>query len=366
MTFNTFLENIAPYNAGRPVDEVVRDFGVLPEDIIRLASNENPYGCSQKVIESIKNYAKNISLYPDDSMGKLKESLAKIYGLSAQNFIIGAGSDQIIEFCLRIKCNASSRVLMAKTTFAMYEIYAKQTGAKIIKTSGELHDLKEFEESYKEHGADVIFLCLPNNPLGECLDFVEVYEFLTSIDRETLVVLDGAYQEYAAFKDKNKNIDCKKIVLDFSNVIVLKTFSKAYGLGGLRIGYGIAQDDLIAKLHKIRPPFNVGSLSLEAAYWALKDEEFIQKSVENNFIFMRDYEDFAISHQMDFIPSYANFITLFCDNKTLNSTKICEKLLQKGVLVRDLASYGLNALRITIGTKEQNLKVFSLLQANLS
>jgi histidinol-phosphate aminotransferase len=143
----------------------------------------------------------------------------------------------------------------------MYEIYAKQTGATILKTPSDEHNLDEFREVYKKEGADIIFLCLPNNPLGECLDANDVYDFLDEVDVDTLVVLDGAYQEYAKYKDGKKAIDVADVVSKYSNVIYLGTFSKAYALGGMRVGYGVSNEDIIQSLHKLRPPFNITTLS---------------------------------------------------------------------------------------------------------
>ena len=178
MKFNKVLKNLSTYEAGKPIELVVREYGIDPKEVVKLASNENPYGTNPKVVTKIKNLVKNMHLYPDDSMFELKEALANKFKLESKNIIIGSGSDQILEFAIHAKCKKKSKVLMAKTTFAMYEIYAKQVGANIIKTESSQHNLKEFSKLYKKHGADVIFLCLPNNPLGECLDKDEVYNFL--------------------------------------------------------------------------------------------------------------------------------------------------------------------------------------------
>jgi len=253
---------------------------------------------------------------------------------------------------------------MAKTTFAMYEIYAKQTGATILKTQSDEHNLDQFRDIYKNQGADIIFLCLPNNPLGECLDAKDVYEFLDEVDENTLVVLDGAYQEFASYKDGAKAINPSEVIAKYSNVIYLGTFSKAYGLGGLRVGYGIAQDDIIQNLYKLRPPFNITTLTLAGAIEALKDEQFVQDCIEKNFIQMKRYEDYAKSKNFKYIPSYTNFITIYLDGYF--SKDIAQKLLEKGVIVRDMTGYGFNAIRITIGTQEQNTKVFKILDMVLN
>lgn len=360
MKFNEVLKDVSTYEAGKPIELVVREYGIKSQDVIKLASNENPYGTSPKVVEKIKSLAQNMYLYPDDSMYELKDALAKKYDLASSNVIIGSGSDQILEFCIHAKCKKDSKILMAKTTFAMYEIYGKHVGAKVIKTASEQHNLKEFSKLYKEYGADIIFLCIPNNPLGECLDKADVYEFLKTINKDTLVIVDGAYQEYAAFKDEKKRICPKELINTFPNAIYLGTFSKAYALGGMRVGYGLAKEDIIQTLYKIRAPFNITTLSLAAAIEALKDEEFVKDCITKNFEEMKRYEEYATKRGFEYIPSYTNFITIKFDKK-LSSKTIAQKLLEKGMIVRDLTSYNQNAIRITIGTATQNRRLFELL-----
>ena len=359
MKFNKVLKNLSTYEAGKPIELVIREYGIAQKDVIKLASNENPYGTSPKVVAKIESLAKNMYLYPDDSMYELKEALANKFELNSKNVIIGSGSDQILEFAIHSKCKKNSKVLMAKTTFAMYEIYAKQVGAEIIKTKSSQHNLKEFSKLYKKHKPDIIFLCLPNNPLGECLNKDEVYEFLKTIDKNTLVIVDGAYQEYAAFKDEKKRICPKDLIQTFPNTIYLGTFSKAYALGGMRVGYGLAQEDIFSTFYKIRAPFNITTLSLAAAIEALKDEEFVQYCIDKNFKQMKRYEKYCLDNGFEFIPSYTNFITILFKN--FISKDIAQKLLERGMIIRDLTSYGLNAIRITIGTTTQNTKFFKLL-----
>jgi histidinol-phosphate aminotransferase len=356
--FNQILNNVKVYEAGKPIELVVREFGIKPKDIIKLASNENPYGCSKKVTQKIKELSSEVYRYPDDSMYELKGALANRFNINSNNIIIGAGSDQVIEFSIRAKCDNNSKILIAGITFAMYEIYAAQIGAKVIKTSSLEHDLDEFKYLYKKENPDMIFLCLPNNPLGECLNSSEVYQFLDEIDEDCLVVLDGAYQEYAAYKDNDKKLDIKKII-NYPNVLYLGTFSKAFGLGGLRVGYGIANNHIIKTLHKLRPPFNITTLSLAAAIEALKDIEFVNKSIENNFIQMDRYIKFAKKHNFKYINSYTNFITIFLEN---DSKQLSQNLLQNGVIIRDMSSYGFNAIRVTIGSKEQNDRFFEVFE----
>ncbi len=359
MKFNKKLQSMRTYEAGKPIELVVREFGIEPKDIIKLASNENPYGCSLKVQEAVKDIVANMALYPDDSMIKLKDALSSRFEVENKNIIIGSGSDQVIEFLMHAKADENSKILINSVTFAMYEIYARHVGSEIIRTSSQKHDLDEFYMLYKKENPDIIFLCTPNNPTGDALDVNKIFEFLDKIDGETLVVVDGAYMEYAAFKDGSKSLNPKELIQKYENVIYLGTFSKAYGLGGMRVGYGLADEKIIKELYKLRPPFNITTLSLEAASVALSDEEFVNNSIALNFKEMKRYEDFAKKKKIDIIESYTNFITL-CLNNNQNSTQLSNSLLQKGMIVRDLSSYGMNAIRVTVGTNEQNSRFFEL------
>ncbi|PAF54275.1 histidinol-phosphate transaminase [Helicobacter sp. 13S00482-2] len=361
MKFNKELDDIVLYEPGKPVELLIREFDIKLEDIIKLGSNENPFGSSSKVSSIIEMGSKKASLYPDDSMFELKDSIACKYNIKPNNIIIGAGSDQIIEFCIRAKCNINTKVLMARITFAMYEVYTKQVGAKIIKTSSIHHDINEFKALYDEHKPGVVFLCVPNNPLGECLDKDAVFDFISHTSPETLVVIDGAYQEFARYKDKRKGIEPKELLERFENVIYLGTFSKAYGLAGMRVGYGLAHNNIINALCKLRPPFNVSILSLDCAKEALKDEEFVQSTIVSTFKEMSRYETFANENGIKFIPSWGNFITFVLEEKH-SSSEICDWLLKKGIIIRGLKSYGMNAIRITIGTAHQNDRVLESLR----
>ena len=359
MKFNEVLDGVKTYEAGKPIELVVREYGVDPKNIVKLASNENPYGTSPKVRQAVVDIADKMFLYPDDSMYVLKEGLAKKFGVNEDEIIIGAGSDQVIEFAVHAKLNANAKVLMNSVTFAMYEIYARHVGAEIIRTHSREHDLEEFYQLYLEHKPAMIFLCTPNNPTGDAIDAQKLKEFIAKIDKETLVVVDGAYMEYAAYKDEKKSVSPKELVEEFSNVLYLGTFSKAYGLGGMRTGYGIANADMISAFYKLRPPFNITTLSLEAATVALEDEAFVQSSIEKNFEQMKRYEIFAKEEGVEIIDSYTNFVTL-CLNEKQNSSEISLSLLKKGMIVRDLKGYALNAIRVTVGTDSENNRFFEL------
>jgi histidinol-phosphate aminotransferase len=364
MKFNEALKTIKTYEAGKPIELVVREFGIDPKDVVKLASNENPKGCSPKVAQAIADNAHKAFLYPDDSMFELKEALSSKFDVKDDNIIIGAGSDQVLEFISRAVLTADDSVLMSKVTFAMYEIYAKQMGAKIVRTPSYQHKVEEFIEAYNEHKPKIVYLCTPNNPTGDATSKEDVLKIINAIGEDVIVVVDGAYMEYAAAKDEKYSITPNDLI-GFSNVIYLGTFSKAYGLGGMRVGYGIANSKLIYELYKMRPPFNITTLSLLGAIEACKDEAFVKESIALHTQEIGRYETFAKEHNFSYIESYTNFITyLFEEN--INSTEIADELLKQGVIIRNLASYGMNAVRITIGTKEQNDRLFAVLRKVLS
>lgn len=356
MKFNETLKDITLYEAGKPIELVVREFDIESQKVVKLASNENPLGTPPSVAKVLCEHSTKAHLYPDDSMYELKESLAKKYEVDPKEIIIGAGSDQVLEFISRSLLSSNDSVLMSKVTFAMYEIYAKQMGAKIVRTPSFVHKVDEFIKSYKEHKPKIVYLCIPNNPIGDSLSKKEAFEIIDAIDNETLVVVDGAYMEYASFKNKEYLITPQDTI-KYDNVIYLGTFSKAYGLGGMRVGYGIAKSSIIREIAKMRPPFNISSLSLAAAIEALKAEDFLQESLKLHSKQIIRYEEFAKNNNIEYIDSYTNFITYMFDD-SYNSTSIADELLRQGVIIRNLASYGLNAIRITIGTKEQNDRFF--------
>ncbi len=354
--FNKALEDIKIYEAGKPIELVVREYGIAPKDVVKLASNENPIGTNPAIAKVIRSNADIAHLYPDDSMFELKKALSTKFDVKDENIIIGAGSDQVLEFVSRAILNENSSVLMSAVTFAMYEIYARQTGAKVYRTASHEHKFDEFMEAYNMYKPEIVYICTPNNPTGNATSKEDVIAMIEAMDNDTLIVVDCAYMEYAAAKDP-KYLITPNDLLKYENVIYLGTFSKAHGLGGMRVGYGIAQPKLIKELYKMRPPFNISTLSLAVAIEASKDDSFVQDSVKLNQEQIKRYETFATENGIGYIDSYTNFITYLFDD-TLNSTEIADALLKRGVIIRNLASYGMNAIRITIGTEAQNSVFF--------
>ena len=354
--FNKVLKDIKIYEAGKPIELVVREFGIDAKDVVKLASNENPIGTSPVVEKAIIKNANKAHLYPDDSMYELKNVLASKFDVKDENIIIGAGSDQVLEFISRAVLDENSSVLMSAVTFAMYEIYAKQMGAKVLRTMSYEHKYDEFMEAYEMRRPKIVYICTPNNPTGDATSKEEVLRIIRAIGNDTIVVVDGAYMEYASAKDKKYAITPRDIMA-FPNVIYLGTFSKAYGMGGMRVGYGIAQKELILELYKMRSPFNISTLSLAAAIEACKDDTFIEASITLHQEQITRYERFANENGFEYIESYTNFIT-YLFPKHLDATEISDMLLTRGVIIRNLTSYGMNAIRITIGTEKQNDSFF--------
>jgi histidinol-phosphate aminotransferase len=359
--FNRYLDDIKTYEAGKPIELVVREYGISAKDVIKLASNENPLGCSKRVQEAIAANASKASIYPDDSMFELKEALSSRFGVDSKNIIIGAGSDQILEFISHIKLHEGAKILTSSVTFAMYEIYAKQFGADVIKTSSYKHIVSEFKQKIESHNPDIVYICTPNNPTGDATKKEDILEIIKATPKDSLVVVDCAYMEYV--QDSSYKLTPKDF-LEYPNVIYLGTFSKAYGLGGMRVGYGIANKELIEVLYKVRPPFNITTLSLLSAIEACKDEDFVKRSIELNREQMQRYIEFANSNNIEYIDSFTNFITLIF-KEPQNSTTIANNLMKKGIIVRDLASYNLNAIRVTIGLSEQNSRLLAELKQEI-
>ncbi|EKR63162.1 histidinol-phosphate transaminase [Leptospira weilii str. 2006001853] len=364
--FQSVLGSLKSYEAGKPIELIAREFGIDPNQIIKLGSNENPFGCAQPVIEAVQKAASKMSYYPDDSYSELKTALASKFDLTPDRIIPGNGSDQVLDFACRCVLGPGDSILINRITFAMYKIYALQCGAKVHSTETVLHDLNAFSDLAKSIRPKIIFLCTPSNPIGDALSKLDVYDFLRQIPSNTLVVIDAAYMEFGKKKDSNTFISAKEITDLFPNVFYTGTFSKAYGLGGMRIGYGIGSKELISNLYKMRPPFNVANLSALAATEALKNESHVESYLDNNLKEMKRYEKFAAEQNVEFVDSYSNFITFFARKRGKSSTEISQSLLKQGIILRDLRSYDLNAIRITIGRPEQNDRVLTALEREFS
>ena len=350
MIVEDFILRLKPYEGGKPIEELKRELGI-DGDIIKLASNENPLGASRKAVEAIRKSAENVYLYPDGNSYYLKKKMSEKLGVEEDNIIFGNGSDELLELIYRtFATKKEDEILYCYPTFIEYKLIGMAFNKKIkeLPLKNYRYDIDALIENINEN-TRIIFLNTPNNPTGTIIKRNDIESIIEKVNSSCLVVIDEAYYEYAIKEDDYEEL------LDLyknNNVIILRTFSKAYGLAGLRIGYGIAQSEIIGFLNRTRPPFNVNLLAQEAAIAALDDSEHINKSVELN----RQGKEFLYYEfnkmGIDYVKTYSNFI-LFDVKKDANY--VYEELLKKGVIVRSMAGYGYKtSLRVTIGTLKEN------------
>ena len=343
--------SLTPYQGGRPISEIQREYGL--SKVIKLASNENPLGVSKKVQEAIKSAITQIGRYPDGNGYYLKDALAKKLSVSAKSITLGNGSNDILELIPRAYvCSKDDEVIFSQYAFVVYPLVTKAIGAKaIVAPANDFgHDLNAMYEAITDK-TKVIFIANPNNPTGTLLSNEEIYNFLKKVSNDIIVVLDQAYIEYLDVEDVY--IDWLK---DFPNLVITRSFSKAYGLAGLRVGYSISSEEIADYLNRIRQPFNVNLIAQEAAIAALSDADFLAESVKVNSDGLLQLEEGFRSLGLKFIKSHANFISV----KVSNSMELNQKLLEKGIIVRpvEMKDY----LRISVGTYAENAKFLEILK----
>jgi len=354
------IMRIRPYRPGRPLEEVKREFGL--KKVIKLASNENPLGPSAKAIQAIRDCVSQIYFYPDGSGRELKEALAQKLSLDSQNIILGNGSDEIVSMIAQVFLRRGDNAIMATPSFLMYEIDANLSQARIM--SVPLKDFKiDLERMIRAvtPKTRVVFIANPNNPTGTIVKGEEVDRFVSRLPENVLVVFDEAYYEYVEAEDFPQTLDLAR---NHPNIIVLRTFSKIYGLAGLRIGYGVAGKEIIDILNRVRSPFNVNFLAQVAAIASLTDQEQVRRSRQ----LIREEKKFLYSHlrklELFFVPTEANFILIEVGKKI---KEVEYRLLEKGIIVRGMRAYDLpQFIRVSIGTREQNKEFIGELQTTLS
>lgn len=350
MEFKPYLKKLTPYPPGKTVDEIRRELAI-EGPVYKFNSNENPLGPSRKVVKVIKELAKTVHLYPEASYIELKKALAEKWGLSPENFVLGNGSNEVIELVFKALVNPGDEVLVSQPSFLMYEKFAQIYGAK-VKTVPLDKDLKHHIPGLLKklsRKTKVIFLDHPNNPTGSVLGPKDWGLLFKNLPENVLVVIDEAYGEFIENPEVPIGIE---FLRNGFNVLVLRTFSKAYGLAGLRLGYGMAEKNLVKVLDALRQPFNLNLFAYKAGLAVLNDQAYLKKSqkvVKEGRKYLT-YELSALGFKV--YPSEANFIMVdfgkFCET-------IYQSLLKKGLLLRPLKPYGFpNALRITIGLPEQN------------
>lgn len=352
--------NITPYVPGKPIEEVQRELGI--EDVIKLASNENPLGPSSESIMAIREAALKSNLYPDGSCYQLKEALAENLGVKSDQIVIGNGCDEIIKLMAEAFFNPGDEVVVADPTFGEYAYAAHLMGAKVVKVKAEEglgHDLSRMAQAITDR-TKAVCICNPNNPTGTIINKKELDLFLREIPSGVLVLLDQAYLEYV------EDLSCPNGVdyIGDKRLLVLRTFSKIYGLAGLRIGYGVADSELISYLDRVREPFNVNLIAQEAAIAGLIDRDHLIRSREMN---KRGKEELYQGFEelgLNYVPSEANFI-LF--ETPYPSKDLFQGLLRKGVIVRSAHIFGLpRHIRVTVGTEAENKRFIESLREVLA
>lgn len=356
------IRNIAPYSPGKPISDVARELGMAEADIIKLASNENPLGPSPKALAAIRLALDDLALYPDGAGFALKAAICQRFGVQAQQIILGNGSNDVLELAARTFLQPGDTAIYSQHAFAVYPLATQAVGATGIEVPAKDfgNDLDGMLAAIRPD-TKLIFLANPNNPTGTFVPGSALHAFLKQVPERVLVLVDEAYGEYLDGADAYDSVPW---LAEFPNLILSRTLSKAFGLAGLRIGFGFAAPALIDLMNRVRQPFNVNHLAMVAAVAALADDEFITRSRKLNADGLAFLRAAFQARGIAYLPAYGNFITFKIGPK---AGKVFESLLKQGVIVRPIAGYGLpDYLRVTIGTAAQNERFLAALDAALS
>lgn len=344
-----YIRDIAPYVPGKPIAEVARELGLDESAIVKLASNENPLGVSPKALAAMATIMPQLALYPDGSGYALKAAIAKKFAVPHDNVVLGNGSNDILEFSARTFMTPGDSAVYSQHAFAVYPLAVQAVGGIGIEVPAKNygHDLEAMLAAVKPN-TKLFFVANPNNPTGTFIPGDTLRAALLRVPAHVLIVLDEAYTEFIS---PELRVDSASWGTSLPNLIVSRTFSKAYGLAGLRVGYGLAHADVVAMMNRVRQPFNVNQLALTAATAALNDDEFLARSFAVNARGMAQLIAGFTAAGLDYIPSFGNFVCV----KVGDGAGVFQKLLKQGVIVRPLASYGMpQYLRISIGTEREN------------
>ena len=356
----SYVRSIAPYQPGKPISELARELGLKEEGIVKLASNENPRGIGPRTRAAIEKSIADIARYPDGNGYELKVALSKRYGIDQSSIVLGNGSNDVLELVALAFLGPGRAAVYSQHAFAVYPLATQARGSRQIAVPAKsyAHDLDAMARAIDDE-TYVVWIANPNNPTGTFATGAEIEAFLRKVPERVLVVLDEAYNEYLA---PDLRADSVKWLKRHPNLIITRTFSKAYGLAGLRVGYALAHPSVADVMNRVRQPFNVNSIALAAATAALDDMEFVARSYAENLQGLRQLEEGARKLGLEFIPSHGNFITL----RVGKAAEVYKKLLRRSVIVRPIAGYGLpEHLRVTIGTAQENEKFLAALSASL-
>jgi len=351
-----YVRAIAPYQPGKPIAELARELGLDPAGIIKLASNENPLGASPRAAAAIARALSEIARYPDGNGFELKSALARRHGVDMAQIVLGNGSNDVLELAARVFLASGREAVYSQHAFAVYPLVVQATGAAGIETParGFGHDLDAMLKALTPR-TRVVFIANPNNPTGTLLESGELLEFLRALPGDVIAVLDEAYHEYLPDELKADSVSW---IGQFPNLIVTRTFSKAYGLAGLRIGYAFTHGDIADLMNRVRQPFNVNSVALAAGAAALDDHAFVRRSFELNRSGMRQITQGLERLGLEYIPSFGNFVSF----KVKDAAGIFQQLLRRGVIVRPIAGYGMpDYLRVSVGLESENARFLETL-----
>ncbi|CAN6960715.1 histidinol-phosphate transaminase [Psychrobacter immobilis] len=357
--YDSILE-LAPYQTGKPVEELTREYGV--SDVVKLASNENPMGCSPQVTLAVTEQLSQLARYPDGNGYYLKQALADFNDVNIDQITLGNGSNDLLDILARGFVGTDDAIVYSQYAFVVYSMLAKMQGATGVEVPAQRfgHDLNAMSQAVQDNpNTKIVFIANPNNPTGTQLEHKALRQFVAGVPSSVLVVLDEAYIEYSPESNN------RALIEDFDNVVIVRTFSKAYGLAGLRVGYALSSVAVADLLNRIRQPFNVSRVGLAAAAAALGDQDFIEKVRLTNEEQMRWLEKQFDALGLGFVKSHANFIMVEMDDE--NALSINQALLEQGVIVRPLVGYGLPTwLRITVGVAEDNMRLIDTLRSILT
>jgi histidinol-phosphate aminotransferase len=354
-----YIRAIAPYQPGKPISELERELGIT--GIVKLASNENPLGCSAKAVAAMHEAIKTIALYPDGNGFELKDALVQRYGVAHNQVVLGNGSNDMLELAARAFLTVGDKAVYSAHAFAVYPLAVQEVGATGVSVPAIDfgHDLKAMLKAAVEHKAKLVFIANPNNPTGTFLSPADLLEFLRALPPQILVVLDEAYNEYLPEECRYDSVAWLK---EFPNLIVSRTFSKAYGLAGLRVGYAFGNAQVVDMMNRVRQPFNVNSIAQAAAVAALADEDFVRKTNELNRRGMVQITEGLAKLGLEYIPSFGNFVAF----RIGGATARYRRLLELGVIVRPISNYDMpDWLRVSIGLETENEKFLSALKQAL-
>ncbi len=350
-----YVRAISPYQPGKPITQLAREMGLPVDSIVKLASNENPLGMSPKAEAAMEKAIATLERYPDDF--ELKNALANHCGLGMERIVLGNGSNDVLDMIARVFLAPGRSAVFSQHAFAVYPLASLSAGAELIAVPAKDfgHDLEAMRNAIRPN-TRLIWIANPNNPTGTFLPFRQLKTFMQEVPEDVVVVLDEAYNEYIPPAER---VDTSTWLAEFPNLVITRTFSKIYGLAGLRIGYALASVEIADLMNRVRQPFNCNNLALAAATAALDDHEFVARSYALNRAGMEQIVSGITCFGFSHIPSHGNFITI----KVGDAAALNQKLLKQGVIVRPIAGYGMPEwLRVTIGTEADNQRFLEALE----